>query len=126
VPLLIFFGIWGWLISRSQGGDPATLTVSKSKALIYSEGTTEVKFNDVAGVDEAKTELQEIVEFLKNPHKYIRCGAKIPKGVLLVEPPGTDKTLLTKATNFGAIDFGATALRGFPRELRSQQLLRAE
>ena len=97
VPPLIFFGIWGWLLSRSQGGGPAALTVGKSKARIYSEGSTGVKFDDVAGVDEAKAELQEIVEFLKNPNKYIRLGAKIPKGVLLVGPPGTGKTLLAKA-----------------------------
>ncbi|PPS42837.1 ATP-dependent zinc metalloprotease FtsH [Chroococcidiopsis sp. TS-821] len=97
VPPLVFFGIWGWLISRSQAGGPAALTVGKSKARIYSEGSTGVKFDDVAGVDEAKVELQEIVEFLKNPNKYIRIGAKIPKGVLLVGPPGTGKTLLAKA-----------------------------
>ncbi|NBO31258.1 MAG: ATP-dependent metallopeptidase FtsH/Yme1/Tma family protein [Cyanobacteria bacterium WB6_1B_304] len=95
-PPLIFFGIWGWLLSRGQGG-PAALTVGKSKARIYSEGSTGVKFTDVAGVDEAKAELQEIVDFLKNAEKYTRLGAKIPKGVLLVGPPGTGKTLLAKA-----------------------------
>jgi len=97
VPPLIFFGIWGWLINRSQVSGPAALTVGKNKARIYSQGSTGVKFDDVAGVDEAKVELQEIVEFLKNPDKYIRIGAKIPKGVLLVGPPGTGKTLLAKA-----------------------------
>jgi cell division protease FtsH len=97
VPPLIFFGIWGWLLSRSQGAGPAALTVGKSKARIYSEGSTGVKFDDVAGVDEAKTELQEVVEFLKDPNRYTRIGAKIPKGVLLVGPPGTGKTLLAKA-----------------------------
>jgi cell division protease FtsH len=76
---------------------PAALTIGKSKARIYSEGTTGVTFDDVAGVDEAKTELQEIVDFLKNAGKYTRLGAKIPKGVLLVGPPGTGKTLLAKA-----------------------------
>ena len=96
VPPLIFFGIWGWLLNR-QGGGPAALTVGKSKARIYSEGSTGVKFPDVAGVDEAKAELQEIVDFLKNADKYTRLGAKIPKGVLLVGPPGTGKTLLAKA-----------------------------
>ncbi|MBC1241893.1 ATP-dependent zinc metalloprotease FtsH [Nostoc sp. 2RC] len=94
-PPLIFFGIWGFLMSR-QGG-PAALTVGKSKARIYSEGSTGVKFTDVAGVDEAKTELEEIVDFLKNAGKYTALGAKIPKGVLLVGPPGTGKTLLAKA-----------------------------
>ncbi len=96
IPPLIFFGIWGFLINR-QGGGPAALTVGKSKARIYSEGTTGVKFSDVAGVEEAKQEVQEIVDFLKNAGKYTRLGAKIPKGVLLVGPPGTGKTLLAKA-----------------------------
>ncbi|WP_026098162.1 ATP-dependent zinc metalloprotease FtsH [Kamptonema formosum] len=96
-PPLIFFGIWGWLLSRSQGGGPAALTVGKSKARIYSEGSTGVRFDDVAGVDEAKAELQEIVDFLKNAAKYTRLGAKIPKGVVLVGPPGTGKTMLAKA-----------------------------
>ncbi|MBD2519144.1 ATP-dependent metallopeptidase FtsH/Yme1/Tma family protein [Nostoc sp. FACHB-973] len=94
-PPLIFFGIWGLLMSR-QGG-PGVLTVGKSKARIYSEGSTGVKFIDVAGVDEAKAELEEIVDFLKNAGKYTALGAKIPKGVLLVGPPGTGKTLLAKA-----------------------------
>jgi cell division protease FtsH len=80
-----------------QGGGPAALTVGKSKARIYSEGSTGVKFLDVAGVDEAKAELEEIVDFLKNATKYTNLGAKIPKGVLLVGPPGTGKTLLAKA-----------------------------
>ncbi|MEB3180673.1 MAG: ATP-dependent zinc metalloprotease FtsH [Nostocaceae cyanobacterium] len=96
IPPLIFFGIWGFLINR-QGGGPAALTVGKSKARIYSQGITGVKFLDVAGVDEAKAELAEIVDFLKNAGKYTRLGAKIPKGVLLVGPPGTGKTLLAKA-----------------------------
>ena len=96
IPPLIFFGIWGFLLNR-QGGGQAALTVGKSKARIYSEGSTGVKFPDVAGVDEAKAELQEIVDFLKNADKYTRLGAKIPKGVLLVGPPGTGKTLLAKA-----------------------------
>jgi cell division protease FtsH len=96
VPPLIFFGVWVWLMNRGQTG-PAALTLGKSKARIYSEGTTGVSFADVAGVDEAKAELQEIVDFLRNADKYTRLGAKIPKGVLLVGPPGTGKTLLAKA-----------------------------
>ena len=96
-PPLIFFGIWIWLINRAQGAGPAALTVGQSKARIYSEGGTGVTFQDVAGVDEAKTELEEIVDFLKNAERYVRLGAKIPKGVLLVGPPGTGKTLLAKA-----------------------------
>ena len=97
VPPLIFFGIWGWLMNRGGGAGGAALTVGKSKARIYSEGTTGVKFADVAGVEEAKVELLEIIDFLKNAGKYTRLGAKIPKGVLLVGPPGTGKTLLAKA-----------------------------
>lgn len=96
LPPLVFFGIYSFFINR-QGGGAAALTVGKSKARIYSEGTTGVKFTDVAGVDEAKAELQEIVDFLKNAEKYSRLGAKIPKGVLLVGPPGTGKTMLAKA-----------------------------
>jgi len=95
-PPLIFFAVWAFLINR-QGGGPAALTVGKSKARIYSEGSTGVKFPDVAGVDEAKAELEEIVDFLKNAAKYTNLGAKIPKGALLVGPPGTGKTLLAKA-----------------------------
>ncbi|MDJ0732710.1 MAG: ATP-dependent zinc metalloprotease FtsH [Nostocaceae cyanobacterium] len=94
---LILFMILGWMVSRAQMGGPAALTVGKSKARIYSEGNTGVKFDDVAGVDEAKTELLEIVDFLKNADKYTRLGAKIPKGVLLIGPPGTGKTMLAKA-----------------------------
>ncbi|QLE58546.1 ATP-dependent zinc metalloprotease FtsH [Nostoc sp. TCL26-01] len=97
LPPLIFIFIWGFLISRSQMGGPAALTIGKSNARIYGQGTTGVTFNDVAGVDEAKAELQEIVDFLKNAAKYTRLGAKIPKGVLLIGPPGTGKTLLAKA-----------------------------
>ncbi|NER28137.1 MAG: ATP-dependent zinc metalloprotease FtsH [Symploca sp. SIO1C4] len=94
---IIFFGLWIWLVGRSQTNGPAALTFGKSKAHIYSEGSTGVSFDDVAGVDEAKMELQEIVDFLKHRSKYTHLGAKIPKGVLLVGPPGTGKTLLAKA-----------------------------
>lgn len=96
LPPLLFLGIWSWLLGRSSMGG-AALTVGRSKARIYSEGSIGVKFEDVAGIDEAKAELQEIVDFLKNAAKYTRLGAKIPKGVLLVGPPGTGKTLLAKA-----------------------------
>jgi cell division protease FtsH len=102
LPFLLFFGLWTWLFRRAAsgggaGGGPAALNVGKSKARIYSEGDTGVKFKDVAGVDEAKAELQEVVEFLGNAKKYTRLGAKFPKGVLLLGPPGTGKTLLAKA-----------------------------
>lgn len=97
IPPIVFFGIWFWLLNRSQANGAAALTVGKSNARIYSEGGTGVTFDDVAGVDEAKVELQEIVDFLQHASKYTRLGAKIPKGVLLVGPPGTGKTLLAKA-----------------------------
>ncbi|NBD33343.1 MAG: ATP-dependent zinc metalloprotease FtsH [Cyanobacteria bacterium] len=97
LPPLLFFGIWVWLFSRAQSEGPAALTIGKSKVRVYSEGHTGVTFNDVAGVDEAKAELEEIVDFLQRAERYIRLGAKIPKGVLLVGPPGTGKTLLARA-----------------------------
>jgi cell division protease FtsH len=97
LPPLIFVGLWFWLMNRAQGGGPAALRIGKSNARIYSEGDTGATFDDVAGVDEAKVELQEIVDFLKHADKYARLGAKIPKGVLLIGPPGTGKTLLAKA-----------------------------
>ncbi|MFW5619231.1 MAG: ATP-dependent metallopeptidase FtsH/Yme1/Tma family protein, partial [Campylobacter hyointestinalis] len=97
IPVFIFFGIWMFLASRMQknmGG--GILGMGSSKKLVNSE-RPKVKFNDVAGVEEAKEEVKEIVDFLKNPDRYISLGAKIPKGVLLVGPPGTGKTLLAKA-----------------------------
>jgi cell division protease FtsH len=99
IPPLIFVGIWQFFLNRSAGGGPAgALSFTKSKAKVYVEGdATKVTFNDVAGVEEAKAELEEIVEFLKNPQRYTQIGARIPKGVLLVGPPGTGKTLLAKA-----------------------------
>ncbi len=88
-----------WLLQRDDGGGSGlgAMGVGKSKAKVYSQGQTGITFSDVAGVTEAKQELQEVVDFLKNGQKYRRLGAKIPKGVLLVGPPGTGKTLLAKA-----------------------------
>jgi len=99
VPALIFFGVWYLLARRmsSQGLGGGFMNIGKSRAKIYVETKTGVTFADVAGVDEAKAELQEVVEFLKNPKKYGRLGARVPKGVLLVGPPGTGKTLLARA-----------------------------
>ncbi len=96
IPIFIFFAIWMFLASRMQKGMGGVLGIGSAKGLIKSE-KPDVKFDDVAGNDEAKEEVKEIVDFLKNPDRYIELGAKIPKGVLLVGPPGTGKTLLAKA-----------------------------
>ncbi|EDX83533.1 ATP-dependent metallopeptidase HflB subfamily [Synechococcus sp. PCC 7335] len=95
LPLLLLWMIWASFSNRTQGG--GLLSVGKSKARMYLEGSSCVNFDDVAGVDEAKAELQEIVDFLQHAQKYVSLGAKIPKGVLLVGPPGTGKTLLARA-----------------------------
>ncbi|QFU16902.1 ATP-dependent zinc metalloprotease FtsH [Microvirga thermotolerans] len=100
LPVLIFFGLWTYLARRfadTTGLGGGLMQIGKSKAKVYVETDTGVKFDDVAGVDEAKDELREIVEFLKNPEQYGRLGGRMPKGVLLVGPPGTGKTLLAKA-----------------------------
>ncbi|MGF1588000.1 MAG: ATP-dependent zinc metalloprotease FtsH4 [Pleurocapsa sp.] len=98
IPPLIFVAIWQFFISRSAGGAQGALSLTKSRAKVYVDGdSTKVTFDDVAGVEEAKTELTEIVDFLKTPERYKAIGARIPKGVLLVGPPGTGKTLMAKA-----------------------------
>jgi len=98
LPAIFFVGIWMFAIRRmGQGGLGGLMQIGKSRARIYVEKETKVTFADVAGVDEAKDELREIVEFLKNPQQYGRLGARMPKGILLVGPPGTGKTLLAKA-----------------------------
>jgi cell division protease FtsH len=100
VPVLFFFGLWMILMRRMatrMGPGGGFLAVGKSKAKVYVETDTKVTFRDVAGVDEAKVELQEIVAFLRDPRSYGRLGARMPKGVLLVGPPGTGKTLLARA-----------------------------
>jgi cell division protease FtsH len=99
-PALVFFVIWIYLARRmtEQGGlGGGFLSIGKSKAKVYVETDTKVTFDDVAGVDEAKEELREVVGFLRNPQRYNRLGGHIPKGVLLVGPPGTGKTLLARA-----------------------------
>lgn len=98
IPPLIFVGIWQFFLNRGSGGQQGVLSIGKSKAKVYVEGDGDkITFADVAGVEEAKTELVEIVDFLKSPQRFLQIGARIPKGVLLVGPPGTGKTLLARA-----------------------------
>jgi len=98
VPILVFAGIWFWLLRKmGQGAGGGFMRIGKSKAKVYIESDIKTRMDDVAGVDEAKVELMEVVEFLKTPEKFTRIGGRIPKGVLLVGPPGTGKTMLAKA-----------------------------
>jgi len=97
VPMLLFIGVWIFFMRQMQGGGAKALSFGKARARLISEKQNKVTFQDVAGVEEAKEELREIIEFLKDPPKFQKLGGKIPKGVLLVGPPGTGKTLLAKA-----------------------------
>jgi cell division protease FtsH len=96
-PLFLFIGIWYFLMKRMTGQQAGFMTLGKNKAKIYVENELNVTFRDVAGVDEAKQEMVEIIEFLKEPQRFTELGGKLPKGILLVGPPGTGKTLLAKA-----------------------------
>jgi len=97
LPVVFFFGLWMLLMRGMPGQQAGMMAIGKSKARVYVERSTGVTFEDVAGIDEARAELMEVVDFLKNPRHYQRLGGKIPKGVLLVGEPGTGKTLLAKA-----------------------------
>ncbi|MGY6705833.1 ATP-dependent zinc metalloprotease FtsH [Roseinatronobacter sp.] len=98
LPFLLLIGVWIYFMNRMQGGGKGgAMGFGKSKAKLLTEKSGRVTFDDVAGIDEAKDELEEIVEFLRNPQKFSRLGGKIPKGALLVGPPGTGKTLLARA-----------------------------
>ncbi|GAA5234129.1 ATP-dependent zinc metalloprotease FtsH [Verticiella sediminum] len=99
LPLALFIGVWVWILRRMGAGGMGggLMQIGKSKARVYVEKDTRVTFDDVAGVDEAKAELKEIVDFLKSPKEYGRLGARMPKGILLVGPPGTGKTLFARA-----------------------------
>ena len=98
LPFILLIGVWIFMMNRMQGGGKGgAMGFGKSKAKLLTEKHGRVTFDDVAGIDEAKEELEEIVEFLRNPQKFSRLGGKIPKGALLVGPPGTGKTLLARA-----------------------------
>jgi cell division protease FtsH len=97
IPLVLIIALWSFFFRRIGGAEGGVMSFARSRAKIYADDDVKVRFQDVAGVDEAEEELREIVEFLKNPKKYTSIGGRIPKGVLLVGPPGTGKTLLARA-----------------------------
>ena len=96
-PMLLLIGVWVFFLRQMQSGGKGAMGFGKSKAKLLNEQKGKITFDDVAGIDEAKDDLQEIVEFLKDPKKFQYLGGRIPKGALLIGPPGTGKTLLARA-----------------------------
>jgi len=96
-PMLLLIGVWIFFMRQMQAGGGKAMSFGKSRARLITDKSKKVTFNDVAGIDEAKAELEEVIDFLRDPKKYTRLGGRIPKGLLLVGPPGTGKTLLARA-----------------------------
>ncbi|HPC08611.1 MAG TPA: ATP-dependent metallopeptidase FtsH/Yme1/Tma family protein, partial [Smithella sp.] len=96
-PMILLIGIWIFFMRQMQAGGGKAMAFGKSKARLITDKSKRVTFADVAGIDEAKSELEEVIDFLKDPKKYTKLGGRIPKGLLLVGPPGTGKTLLARA-----------------------------
>ena len=102
VPFLVLIGLWVFFVRQMQSGGGKAMSFGKSRARLLNENQQRMTFDDVAGVEESKIELEEIIAFLRDPKKFTRLGGRIPKGVLLVGPPGTGKTLLARAVAGGA------------------------
>ncbi len=96
-PMLLLIGVWIFFMRQMQGGSGKAMSFGKSRARLLNETQKKITFDDVAGIDEAKHEVEEIIDFLKDPHKFTRLGGKIPKGAILIGEPGTGKTLLARA-----------------------------
>ena len=125
-PMLFLIGVWIFFMRQMQGGRGGAMGFGKSKAKLLNEAQGKVTFNDVAGIEEAKEEVEEIVDFLKDPRKFRKLGGKIPKGALLIGPPGTGKTLLAKAiageANVPFLQFQVLTLLKCLLELELQEL----
>jgi cell division protease FtsH len=129
LPFLLIFGFWIFMLRQMQSGGNKALSFGKSRAKLLSNQQKRVTFKDVAGVEEAKEELQEIIEFLKEPQKFQKLGGRIPKGVLMMGPPGTGKTLLARASRRANVPFFRfqvqTLSRGCRRGRRAYATFRA-